>query len=63
MDGVRYQTSLCETLEGLPVIVFFFAGVISRGQVFEVMKEHSTQMAAAAVLCKRAGLKLWILAS
>lgn len=63
MDGDRYQTSLCEILEGLPVIVFFLAGVISRGQVFDVMKEHSPQMAAAAVLCKRAGLELRVLTS
>lgn len=53
MDGDRYQTSLCETLEGLPVIMFFFAGVITCGQAFDAMKEYTLQMAAAAVLCKR----------
>ncbi len=49
MDGERYQTSLCETLEGLCAVtffMFFFAGVVALvHSAFQLITQSSCKTA------------------
>lgn len=47
MDGDRFHTSLCETLEGLPVVtfvMFFFAGVVALVCLGTVFKKEKRKL-------------------